>query len=113
MYADLLYIVYSGNKRYYTKLYGSSRFRDPLNQSTCKIEKTRTDQAGSKLTERNAGFFFSSSENQQLRLCASLSSKSSDRKYLGQHPGYFKAVFLKKTQIIIVSIYEYTVYIMF
>jgi hypothetical protein len=26
----------------------------------------------------------------------------------GQHPGYFKAVFLKKTQIIIVSIYEYT-----
>jgi hypothetical protein len=27
--------------------------------------------------------------------------------------GYFKAVFLKKTQIIIVSIYEYTVYIMF
>jgi hypothetical protein len=30
-----------------------------------------------------------------------------------QHPGYFKAVFLKKTQIIIVSIYEYTVYIMF
>jgi hypothetical protein len=27
----------------------------------------------------------------------------------GQHPGYFKAVFLKKTQIIIVSIYEYTV----
>ena len=32
---------------------------------------------------------------------------------LGQHPGYFKAVFLKKTQIIIVSIYEYTVYIMF
>ena len=34
-------------------------------------------------------------------------------KILGQHPGYFKAVFLKKTQIIIVSIYEYTVYIMF
>ena len=34
-------------------------------------------------------------------------------KMLGQHPGYFKAVFLKKTQIIIVSIYEYTVYIMF
>ena len=31
----------------------------------------------------------------------------------GQHPGYFKAVFLKKTQIIIVSIYEYAVYIMF
>ena len=26
-------------------------------------------------------------------------------KMLGQHPGYFKAVFLKKTQIIIVSIY--------
>ena len=26
----------------------------------------------------------------------------------GQHPGYFKAVFLKKTQIIIVNIYEYT-----
>ena len=34
-------------------------------------------------------------------------------KMLGQHSGYFKAVFLKKTQIIIVSIYEYTVYIMF
>ena len=34
-------------------------------------------------------------------------------KMLGQHPGYFKVVFLKKTQIIIVSIYEYTVYIMF
>jgi hypothetical protein len=30
-------------------------------------------------------------------------------KMFGQHPGYFKAVFLKKTQIIIVSIYEYTV----
>jgi hypothetical protein len=34
-------------------------------------------------------------------------------KLLGQHSGYFKAVFLKKTRIIIVSIYEYTVYIMF
>ena len=34
-------------------------------------------------------------------------------KMLGQHPGYFKAVFLKKTQIIIVNIYKYTVYIMF
>jgi hypothetical protein len=30
-------------------------------------------------------------------------------KMFGQHPGYFKAVFLKKKQIIIVSIYEYTV----
>jgi len=58
MYAGLLYIVYSGNKRYYTKLYGSYRFRDSLNRSTCKIEKTRTDQAGSKLTEPNSGFFF-------------------------------------------------------
>jgi hypothetical protein len=58
MYDGLLYIVYSGNKRYNTKLYGSSRFRDPLNRSTCKIEKTRTDQAGSKLTEPNSGFFF-------------------------------------------------------
>ena len=46
------------NKRYCTKLYGSSRFRDPLIRSTCKIEKTRTDQAGSKLTEPNSGFFF-------------------------------------------------------
>ena len=53
MYDGLLYIVYSGNKRYYTKLYGSSRFRDPLNRSTCKIEKTRTDPA-----EANSGFFF-------------------------------------------------------
>ena len=26
------------------------------------------------------------------------------------HPGYYKAVFLKKTQTIIVSFYEYTVY---
>ena len=34
-------------------------------------------------------------------------------KMLGQHPGYFKAVFLKQTRIIIVSIYKYTVYIMF
>jgi hypothetical protein len=34
-------------------------------------------------------------------------------KMFGQHPGYSKAVFLKKTRIIIVSIYEYTVYIMF
>ena len=31
----------------------------------------------------------------------------------GQHPGYFKAVFLKPTRIIIVSIYKYTVHIMF
>jgi hypothetical protein len=53
----IIYIVYPGNKRYYTKLYGSSRFRDPLNRSTCKIEKTRTDQAGSKLTEPNSGLF--------------------------------------------------------
>ena len=34
-------------------------------------------------------------------------------KMFGQHPGYFKAVFLKQTRIIIVSIYKYTVYIMF
>jgi hypothetical protein len=34
-------------------------------------------------------------------------------KMFGQHPGYFKAVFLKQTPIIIVSIYKYTVYIMF
>jgi hypothetical protein len=34
-------------------------------------------------------------------------------KMFGQHPGYFKAVFLKQTRIIIVSIYQYTVYIMF
>ena len=27
----------------------------------------------------------------------------------GQHPGYFKAVFLKQTRIIIVNIYKYTV----
>jgi hypothetical protein len=30
-------------------------------------------------------------------------------KMLGQHTGYFKTVFLKKTQIIIVSIYEYSI----
>jgi hypothetical protein len=30
-----------------------------------------------------------------------------------QHPEYYKAVFLKKTQTIIVSFYEYIVYIMF
>ena len=58
MYDGLLYIVYSGNKRYYTKLYGSSRFRDPPNRSTCKIDKTRTDPSGSNLTEPNCGFFF-------------------------------------------------------
>ena len=34
-------------------------------------------------------------------------------KMFGQHPGYFKAVFLKQTRIIIVSIYKYTVYKMF
>ena len=34
-------------------------------------------------------------------------------KMFRQHPGYYKAVFLKKTQTIIVTFYEYTVYIMF
>jgi hypothetical protein len=34
-------------------------------------------------------------------------------KMFGQHPGYFKVVFLKQTRIIIVSIYKYIVYIMF
>ena len=34
-------------------------------------------------------------------------------KMFRQHPGYYKAVFLKTTQTIIVSFYEYTVYIMF
>jgi uncharacterized protein YabN with tetrapyrrole methylase and pyrophosphatase domain len=34
-------------------------------------------------------------------------------KMFRQHPGYYKAVFLKKTQTIIVSFYEYNVYIMF
>jgi hypothetical protein len=34
-------------------------------------------------------------------------------KMFGQHPGYFKALFLKQTRIIIVSMYKYTVYIMF
>ena len=36
-------------------------------------------------------------------------------KMFGQHPGYFKEVFLKQTRIIMVStcIYKYTVYIMF
>jgi hypothetical protein len=34
-------------------------------------------------------------------------------KMFGQHPGYFKAVFLKQTRVNIVSIYKYTVYIMF
>ena len=58
MYDGLLYSVYSGNKRYYTKLYKSSRFRDPLNRSTCKIEKTRTDPTGYKLTEPKSGFVF-------------------------------------------------------
>jgi hypothetical protein len=57
MYDGLLYSVYSGNKRYYTKLYKSSTFRDPLNRSTCKIEKTRTDPTGYKLTEPKSGFF--------------------------------------------------------
>jgi hypothetical protein len=32
-------------------------------------------------------------------------------KMFDQHPGYSKAVFLKQTRIIIVSIYKYTVYI--
>ena len=43
----------------------------------------------------------------------SLSFKELRSKMFGQHPGYFKAVFLKQTRIIIVSIYKYTVYIMF
>ena len=34
-------------------------------------------------------------------------------KMFRHHPGWYKAVFLKKTQTIIVSLYEYTVYIMF
>ena len=34
-------------------------------------------------------------------------------KMFRQHPGYYQVVFLKKTQMIIVSFYEYTVYIMF
>jgi hypothetical protein len=34
-------------------------------------------------------------------------------KMFRQHPGYYQAVLLKKTQTIIISFYEYTVYIMF
>jgi len=34
-------------------------------------------------------------------------------KMFRQHPGYYKAVFVKKKQTIIVNFYEYTVYIMF
>ena len=34
-------------------------------------------------------------------------------KMFRQHPGYYKAVFLKKTQTIIVSFYEYTVYTLY
>ena len=34
-------------------------------------------------------------------------------KMFRQHPGYYKAIFLKKTQVIIVSFYDYAVYIMF
>ena len=45
----------------------SSRFRNPLNWSTCKIEKTRTDPAGYKLTEPNT-VICSSSENQTRQL---------------------------------------------
>ena len=39
--------------------------------------------------------------------------KELQSKMFPQHPGYYKALFLKKTQTIIVSFYEYTVYIMF
>jgi hypothetical protein len=35
----------------------SPQLRDPLNRSTCKIEKTRTDPVRSKLTESNSGIF--------------------------------------------------------
>ena len=38
---------------------------------------------------------------------------SSSQRLIGRHPGYYKAVFLKKTQTIIVSFNKYTVYIMF
>ena len=36
----------------------SPRPKDLKNRSTFKIEKTRTDQSGSKLTEPNWNFFF-------------------------------------------------------
>jgi hypothetical protein len=63
--------------------------------------------------------FHSMSEKCLFRFCVSRCINNTTvvkelrSKMLGQHPGYFKAVFLKKTQIIIVSIYEYAVYIMF
>jgi hypothetical protein len=45
----------------------SPRQSNPLNRCTYKIEKTRTDPVGSKLTEPNSGIFFSS-ENQTRQL---------------------------------------------
>jgi len=51
----------------------SPRLRDTLNRSTCKIEKTRTDPAGSKLpvTEPNSGIFlfFRKSDEATASLC--------------------------------------------
>ena len=53
--------------------------------------------------------------NSILLICISITTvvKELRSKMFGQHPGYLKAVFLKQTRIIIVSIYKYTVYIMF
>ena len=45
----------------------SPKLRDPRNRSTCKIEKTRTDHARSKLTNQSLEFI-SSSENQTRQL---------------------------------------------
>ena len=44
---SIIYIVYSGNKRYYTKLYGKSKSKSEHLQN----RETRTDPVESKLTE--------------------------------------------------------------
>ena len=65
------------------------------------------------MTQCNTCVILISTSMKQTQLNINTVVKELRSKMLGQHPGYFKAVFLKKTQIIIVSIYEYTVYIMF
>jgi hypothetical protein len=59
MYDGLLYILFIKEiKDIILNSMESPRSKDPLCRRTCKIEKTRTDQAVSKLTEQNWNFFF-------------------------------------------------------
>jgi hypothetical protein len=56
---------------------------------------------------------FDSDRRVDVQFSKSTFVKELRSKMFRQHPGYYQVVFLKKTQMIIVSFYEYTVYIMF